>query len=152
MGFRLAGRTAATTATIGNAAFGVWNPHTTSRVKLTEVAICSTTAFNAANGLALRRSSARGTASTTVTPVIYNDVQQMAAPGSGTVLDLAYSAQPTLQTSPALWQWSFAAVANSGVLLPFDIVIPPSSGIALVNLSAQITPVLDVSVRWLEEW
>lgn len=152
MGHRLSGRTAATAATIGNSAFGLWNPHSTMRIKLTELSICMTTAPNAANGLAMRRTSARGTASTTVTPVIYNDVQQMAVSVSVSVLDLAYSGQPTLQTSPGLWQWSYAAVANSGSMSPFDVVIPPGTGIALVNLSAQITPVADVSVAWLEEW
>lgn len=149
MTFRVAGRTAATAATTGNAAFAFWNQHSTVRVRVTEVHICANGAPGAGASLFASRITARGTATSTVTPDIDNDVDRMIAPPSGVVLDVTYSAQPTFDASP-LWQWTFAAVAASGVMVPMEVVIPPGTGLAFRNVGGIAFPVSDVTVVWEE--
>lgn len=147
----MAGRTAATAATTGNAAFGLWNPSSTSRVRVTEVSICANGAPAAGASLFLSRTTARGTATSTVTPDIDNDIQRAQVPTSGLLLDVTYSAQPTADAS-SLWQWTWAAVAASGIVLPLIVSIPPGAGIAFRNVGAIAFPIADVSVAWSEEY
>lgn len=151
--YRAAGRSAATAATANVSAFSIWNPHSTVRVRLAEIHLCvQGAAPTAGASLQLRRISARGTATSTVTPIIENDIQRAQAPTPGLLLDLAYSAQPTLVTSPALWQWSFAAVVSSGVIVPIEISIPPGTGLTLATVGATVHPATDVSIGWREEF
>ena len=151
--YRAAGRSAATAATANNSLFGIWNPHSTIRCRLTELHLCvQGAAPTAGSSMMLRRISARGTATSTVTPIIENDIQRAQAPTSGLLLDLTYSAQPTLVTSPALWQWSLAAVVSSGVIVPIEITIPPGTGLVLANVGAVVFPATDVSIGWKEEF
>lgn len=149
--YRMSGRTAATAATIGNAAFGIWNPHSTLRPRTAEIAICANSAPAAGASLFLSRTTARGTASSTVTPDIDNDIQRAQTPTSGLLLDVTYTVQPTFDAS-AMWQWSFAAVAASGVIVPLEITLPPGTGIAFRNVTAVVFPASDVSVAWREEF
>lgn len=152
MSHRLAGRSGATAATAGHAAAELWNPHATQRITLREFWICATTAPAAGAGVALRRTTARGTAGSTLTPVLANDTHRGSVSASVSVLDFAvFSAQPTLETSPNLWQWTFAAAAASGVSGPIEIDIPPGTGLAWVNIAAVIFPVSDFCVAWTED-
>lgn len=151
MAHRLSGRSAATAATAGNAAAGLWNPHTTQRITLREFWICANTAPAALAGVAIRRTTARGTATLTATPVIANDTHRGAVSVSVSVLDLTYSVQPTLETGANMWQWTFAAAAASGVSGPIEIDIPPGTGIAWVNIGAVIFPAADFNVAWTED-
>jgi len=149
--YRVAGRTAASAATAGTASFGFWNPHATVRVRLSEIHICANGAPAAGASLALRRATARGTATSTVTPDIDNDIQRAQAPTSGALLDVTYSAQPTLDAS-VLWQWTFAAVAGSAVILPVEISVPPGTGLVAANVGAIAFPITDVTIVWREEF
>lgn len=149
--YRMAGRTAATAATAGNSAFAIWNPHSTIRIRVVEIAICCNGAPAAGAALAARRATARGTATSTFTPDIDNDIQRMQAPTSGLVLDLTYSAQPTLDAS-VLFQWTFAAVAASGIIIPMEVTIPNGTGLAFANVAAVAFPISDISVAWKEEF
>jgi hypothetical protein len=98
------------------------------------------------------RTTARGTAGSTVTPNIANDIMRGQAPTSGLFLDLAaYSVQPTLDGSVSLFNWPIANVAGSAVVLPFEITIPPTSGIVL-RATLTAWPVSDVNFAWREEW
>ena len=151
MSYRVQGSTAATAATLGNAACGFWNPHTTQRIRVIEISLVATTAPAANAGVQLRRNTARGTATTTVTPAIQQHDARMLAPPSGALLDLAYSAQPTLEAG-GLWAWVLGAVIGSGFIYPIPqgLVIPPGAGIVLVNHAAVITPVCEVTFVWQE--
>jgi hypothetical protein len=149
--YRMAGRCAATTATTGNALFGLWNPHGTLRARTAEIGICCNGAPAAGASLFVSRVTARGTSTSTVTPDIDNDIQRTQTPTSGLLLDLTYSVQPTFDAS-ALWQWTFAAVSASGIIVPLEIAIPPGAGIAFRNVGAIIFPISDISVGWREEY
>lgn len=152
MSHRLAGRSVATAATAGHAAFQLWNPHATQRITLREFWTFVTSAPAAGAGLAIRRTTARGTPGSTQTPVLANDTHRGSVSVSVSLLDLAvFTVQPTLETSPNLWQWSPAAVAASGVSGPIEIDIPPGTGLAWVNIAAVIFPASDISVAWTED-
>jgi|SRR4051812_21917002 hypothetical protein len=150
--YRMAGRSTATGATANAVVGGMWNPHTTQRCRIAEIhLVAQGAAPTAGNSLTIRRSTARGTASSSVTPDIDNDIQRMAAPVSGATLDLAYSGQPTLDTS-ILWQWNLAAVVGSGVILPMEITVPPGTGLCICQIAGVVTPACDISIAWREEW
>lgn len=146
------GRTAVTVNTAGHAIAQFWNAHTTKRIKVTEIGIFKTTVGTAADAIQLRRSTARGTAGSTVTPAIQQAYERDVAPPSGPLLDLAaFSAQPTLEAA-GFRRWVAAAVAASGVVFPIprEIVIPPAAGLVIVQTAATIWPVSDIYVEWCE--
>ncbi len=147
--YRISGRTAATTATLGNAAAGLWNPHTTQRITLIEFGIFATTAPAAGSSFTLRRTTARGTVTTSLTPTIVHDTERGAAPPSGALLDLAFSAQPTIELLNLL-DFPFAAAVGSGMIYPCTIEIPPGAGLALCAGAATIVPICVVWMKWVE--
>lgn len=149
----LTGKTAATTATIDHAIFQVWNPSTTKRLQVVAMSVFKITA-GAADEPVIRRTTARGTAGSTVTPTSVHQTEQIAAPPSGWLLDLAaFSAQPTL-----------AALGLDGAVVPgaigtgyvwiFDdrnpLEIPSANGIAVCTGIALAFPVSRVSA-WVED-
>jgi len=145
---RVSGTTAATAATDQHAIAGVWNPHSTKRVWILEASLVAFAAPGAGAGFVLRRTSARGTAGSSVTSAA---VHSLESPGtasqSGFILDLAtYSVQPTI-TSGDLDAWVYAAVAASGLLKPYPegIEVGPGTGVVLVNRAAIIFPTSEVS-------
>lgn len=147
--YRVRGRTVATAVTADHAAFGIWNPHATKRIRLREVAFVAAAAPGAGAGLILRRNTARGTAGSTATPTIEHDHNRDIAPPSGFLLDLAaYTVQPTLAAGAGLFGWILAAVAASGMIYAFPgdgLVIPAGQGLIFTNM-AIIVPALDVTV------
>lgn len=147
------GRTAATAATADHAICALWNPSSAYRLTVWEFRYVAASAPGAGSGFYTRRISARGTAGSTQTPVIGNDLEYALAPASGALLDLAaYTGQPTLVTSPGLDGWVMAAVAAAGVILPYPrgIVIPPGTGLAICNNAAIAVPAGDVTFTWSE--
>lgn len=157
--YSAAARSAATAATANHALAQLWNPSSVCRLTVYEVTINANTAPTAGSGLMLVRTSARGTAGSTVTPTIDNDTQRFLAPPSGALLDLAaFSGQPTLSpaagtnTAGVFHRWSYAAVAGSGIVLsiPRGIEIPAGFGLAIVNMTAVIFPISDVGFVWEE--
>lgn len=130
-----------------------WNPHSTMRVTVIEISLVTVTAPGSGSGVELRRTSARGaTPTATVTPAIQQDEQRVLAPPSGAVLELAtFGTQPTLEAG-GLWAWILAAAAAAGFIypIPAGLVVPPGTGIALVNRAAIIVPACEVTVVWRE--
>ena len=152
---RVSARTAATAATVGASACALWHPHTTLWLVVHEVTLFATTAPAAGSTVVLQRITARGTASTTVTPTIANDTQNGAAPSSGALLDLAYTAQPTVQPTSvtnAMWGYMLPVVAGSGFEKPFpeSLRIPPLGGLAVLAGAAVIVPVCEVAFAFNE--
>src|SRR4029077_9508147 len=89
MSYTVRGVTALTATTIDTPIFSVWNPHATQRIKLIQWGVFKTGAGAAGDALRLRRISTRGTAGSTVTPVIAHHSENAIAPPSGFLLDLA---------------------------------------------------------------
>ena len=147
--YRVRGRTVATAATAGHAIAALWNPHTTKRIVVLEIGLFKTAVGTAADAIEVRRTTARGTPGSTVTPLIQQADERDIAPGSGALLDLAaFTVQPTLETV-GLFGWVAAAVAGSGVVYPTGgIVIPPAAGIAIVQVAATAWPASEVHFRW----
>lgn len=153
--YTVRGRTVATAATLDHAIAGLWNPHTTQRIKVIHFTVFKTAAGTAADAFRLKRSTARGTAGSTVTPDIDNHSERAVAPVSGALLDLsAYSAQPTLDASELGPEFVAAAFAAAGIIyaIPGGIVIPPGTGIVLAQTAATIWPISGISFSWLEDW
>lgn len=147
--YQIAGRTAATAATAGNASAQLWNPHSTICLVVEEIGFFATTAPTAGSSITLRRGTARGTASTTNTPAIQQNVERTIAPPSGALLDLAFSGQPTLETG-AFLDYVLSAVAASGMIYPCRIVVPPGAGLVVAVGAAIIVPISTVWFRWAE--
>jgi hypothetical protein len=150
--YMVRGRTVATAATADHCVATLWNPSTTVRIIVYEIALCANAAPAASAGIYLRRASARGTAGSTVTPAIQNDVARLLAPPSGALLDLAtYTGQPTFETL-GLYGWTLAAVAASGLIIPFPrgIEVPVGTGLSIVTTNAVAIPASDVSFLWEE--
>lgn len=143
--FSVNGLTVATAATDAHAICAIWNPDSLKRIWVHEVSIFAAAAPGAGAGFEIRRTTTRGTAGSTVTPDADNAHEDGDVPASGFLLDLAaYSAQPTTQT-PALMGFVFAAVAASGIVMPLRrIVVPPGTGLALVNRAAIAVPASEV--------
>lgn len=154
--YTVRGRNAATATTADHALAALWNPHSTQRIKVMQWAmVCQTAPGASGRGYRFRRISARGTAGSTVTPVIASDHRYFLAPPSGALLDLAaYSVQPTLIVGEVGPEWVFAAVAGSALILPFPggIEIPAGTGLAIIQVDAAAAPVIAHAPSWLEDW
>lgn len=149
--FIVNGKNAATAATIDHAVAAVWNPSSTKRIKLLELHIFKQ-AVGAADEPVLRRITTRGTPGSTVTPTAVNEWEQIAAPPSGFLLDLAtYTVQPTLAASPlhgcvipaaigAGIMWVFS---GDGLEIPAGAGIAVTAGIALAFPASRITIVVE---------
>ena len=144
------GRTAATLATLDHAVAVLWNPSTTRSLGVIQLEFSVTTA-GVANAV-IQRTTARGTAGSTVTADIDNAFSRVAAPPSGALFDLAaFSVQPTLDASE-LARWATAAVIGAGRIWtwPEPITVPAGAGLGLLTATAVIFPASDVTVMWRE--
>lgn len=153
--YSVRGRTAATSATADHAVAQLWNPHSTQRIKVIQVSLVAAAAPSAGSTIKLRRTTARGTAGSTVTPGIVHHSLRAIAPPSGALLDLAaFSVQPTFETGDLGLGWVLAAVAASGIVYPIPngIEIPPGAGLAITTGAAIAVPASDVIFMWLEDW
>lgn len=79
------------------------------------------------------------------------------APVSGALLDMsAYSVQPTLLASSVDLgpRVSYHNIQGGGMVYPIPggIEIGPGAGVAMIQVAAVITPIMDISVTWLEDW
>lgn len=150
--YQVRGRSVATAATADHAAAALWNPSTAFRITVWEIWVCCNAAPAAGAALNLRRITTSGTAGSTVTPTIENDTDRALAPPSGALLHLAaYTVQPTL-IGIGMAGWTFAAVAASGIIMPFPrgIAIPPGTGLAITAATALAIPAADIVYVWSE--
>lgn len=102
----------------------------------------------------LRRSTARGTAGSTVTPDIDNHSGRAVAPVSGVLLDLAaFSAQPTLAAAELGPDFESAAAAANAFMydIPGGIVIPPGTGLVIAQVAAVIYTATSIHFVWFED-
>lgn len=154
--YSVRGRNAATAATADHAIWGFWNPHSTQRIKVIAFSMFAQSGAPAAGfSVRLRRTTARGTPGSTVTPAIQHHSIQGVAPPSGALLDLAaYTVQPTLDTGDLGIGYTFAAVQGSGIVYPIPggIEIPPGTGLACIQVPATASVQFEITVVWLEDW
>lgn len=144
--FETSGASAATAAAADNAVAQLWNPSSGKRIVVQEIHIAKTTA-GAADRPKLRRTSARGTASATVTPGAAQDNSgDQVAPVSGFLLDLAFSVQPTFKTGDGR-QFVIPAAVGAGLMwvCQVGIEIAEGEGLAVVTGSALAFPVSTVT-------
>jgi len=152
--YSVRGRSAATAATANHAIAQLWNPHGTHRIQVVQIAIFCVT-DPATLSWRVRRSTARGTAGSTVTPDIDNHFEQAIAPASGALLDLAaFGTQPTLDASELGPGVAVGTDPGAGICyaVPCNFIIPPGTGIALVKVDAVAFPASEVFFAWLEDW
>lgn len=144
-------RTAATAATANTVAAHIWNPHTTIRCRLYELSWFKT--VGTADFMVLWRTTARGTATTTVTPTIDNETDAAFAPPSGLLIDTAWTTAPTVTTAaPPLFGMPMPAAVASGFMLPLgeEMEIPPGRGLAIATPVATILQPADLNIAWAE--
>jgi hypothetical protein len=144
-------KTVATAATIDHAVAELWNPSTVRSIWVTEVHVFVTVAT--AVEPVLRRSTARGTAGSTVTPTIVNDFERALAPASGALLDLsAFTVQPTLEAL-GLHGMATGAAVGAGVMWVFrgdGLRVPSVNGLVITTGAAVAFPVSRVTFVWKE--
>ena len=147
--YSVGGRTAATVATADNFGAALWNPSTSKVVYVVEVWWFKVTAT--ADNIEISRITARGTATSTATPDIDNDWERLVAPPSGALLDVTYSAQPTLQTPP-LMRTNLPAAIGAGFIYVFarPIKLVGSEGLGIATPVATALQAADVTFVWEE--
>lgn len=147
--YRSAGRSVATAATADNVGAALWNPHATMDLTVDEVHFFITAATVTNPGLV--RTTTRGTQTLTVTPDIDNHDERLLAPITGAVLDLTYSAQPTI-AGPYLDRKNFPAAIGAGYMwvFPRGIRVPAGTGLAIATPVAVILGAGDATYVWHE--
>lgn len=130
-----------TAATDAHCIVEIWNPASARSIVLWEFSYFAVGTPGAGMGFVTRRSTARGTAGSTVTPTAEHHGRRQAAPDTAFVIDLAaFSAQPTLAAGELAPCWVAPAVSASGLILPIPrgIEIPAGTGLCFVNRAAII--------------
>lgn len=137
-------RTVASGAVARNAAANLWNPHASSRIFLYEWWLFSAAAT--ASNPALARTTARGTASTTLAMAAGNSIENDTASPSGTVVDSAWSVAPTVAAANN-GQANIAATIGNGVVIALSdpLTIPAVAGAAIITTQAVTIPASDLT-------
>lgn len=149
--YAASGVTVATAATADNAVCGIWNPSTSKSVFIKEFHLFKTAA-GAADIPKIRRTSARGTSASSFTPGIGCNLDHALAPESGIILDLDWSAEPTLVTGE-LYSGVAPAAIGSGFMWVFPdpgIQVKQSAGLVIVTGSALAFPISRFTAVWGE--
>lgn len=152
--YTVRGRSAATAGTIDHAIAQLWNPHSTQRIRCVQFSVFKTAAGVAADSFRLKRSTARGTPGSTVTPDLDNHSERAIAPVSGALLDLsAFSVQPTLDASELGPECQPGNLAGAGLLydIPGGIVIPPGTGLVIAIITGAAFPGSGISFTFYED-
>ena len=152
--YTVRGRSAATAATADHAIAQLWNAHSTQRIRCVQFSVQPITDPGANAGMRLKRSTARGTAGSTVTPNIDNHSESAVAPVSGALLDLAaFSVQPTLASAEL--GPDFHAASSQGSVFIYDIpggiAIPPGTGLVLSQAGAFVFAASTIHFVWFED-
>lgn len=150
--YKATGVTVASGSAADNAICGIWNASTTKSIFVEQMSLFKTAA-GGADIPKIRRSSARGTSASSFTPGIGCDVNHALAPESGAILDLDYSAEPTLVTGELMSIVTPAAI-GSGVIWVFTfedgVTVKAGTGLNFVVGSALAYPIARFGVCWAE--
>jgi hypothetical protein len=150
--YGVGGRSGLTAATIDFVIGALWNPHASKAIT---IRLMTVSKLAGPTGQRVRRVTVRGTPASTVTPGIENDFERLAAPASGTVLDLGdYSVQPTLMP-PDMWRgMPSVATAVPGAIEEIyfgdrGLRLPATTGLAWSQTAATSSQ-FDISFVWDE--
>jgi hypothetical protein len=132
-----------------NIGCALWNAHGTMDLTVDEIHFFNTVATVSNPGII--RTTTRGTVTTSVTPDIDNDELRLLAPITGAILDVDYSADPTV-AGPYLARYNLPAVIGAGLMLVFQrgIRVPAGTGLAIGSPVAVATTAMDVTYAWHE--
>jgi len=132
----------------------VWNPHSTHRCRLVRLAVAADGVGTSGNfsSILFRRSTARGTAGSTVTPDIDHHSERAIAPPSGVVLDLAaFSVLPTMGSSIGPGAIISRFAGGTGLIFALGVVVPPGTGLVLES-GGNGMPACRITVEAEEDW
>jgi len=134
----------------------IWNPHSTIRLILVAMSVAVQASPGIAVSLALRRSSTRGTPTVTITPDIDSSWERDKAPAAAPLIDLQYSALPTLDASilDRFHVVSAAPVVSTGFDKPMTfpgLIIPPGTGFVFGDVLDTTAVVADWTFTWRDE-
>lgn len=154
--YYISGISGAVPLTADSAMGSLWNPSSTKRIKVLE--LCSFyqtgTALTAPYQVYISRITARGNATTTITPTAANDAEGVTAPTSGALLDVTYlTTWPTLAGAPyMITPMIYQSGHGQGFCypLPRGIWVPPGRGLALVQANADNSSGHTTSFVWEE--
>jgi hypothetical protein len=142
--YGLSGPTAATAATVDNAIFQIWNPSTTRSIFVKEIHLFKTTA-GAADIPNIRRTSAKGTVTTSFVSAIEADFSHGLAPPSVAEINLVFSGQPTFAGTSArgLAGVCVPAAIGAGLMWVFEepITVKSATGLCVCTGSGLAFPV-----------
>lgn len=150
--YSVRGFTATTAATADHTIAELWNPDASKRIKVLEIGLFKGGAGTAGDSIYICRTTAKGTAGSTVTPDADNAWDASKTPQSACTLELAaFSSQPT-KASPNMFGWVAAAVSASGFIWPTPrgLEIPFGTGLAIVQRAATVWPTSEVYFVWDE--
>lgn len=145
--FAVAGLSGATAATANHFSCNLWNPSATRSLWLVEMHMEQDGQAAQVPLRCFNRSTTRGTAGSTVTPVSANDSGNELTPDTGAVLDMStFSVQPTIAAGPlirAQWVAGSSVVQGSSTtyILPGrGIRVPPGTGVGWTTETAVVFP------------
>lgn len=149
--FSVRGFTVATAASADDVIAQLWNPDSLKSIRVIEMGLFKAGAGTANDSIYVDRSSARGTQSVTVTPDADNAWEADDVPASGALLDVDFSAEPTLKGNP-MFGWVAAAVAASGFIWPTPrgIRVPAGTGLCICQRAATAWPTSEAYFVWEE--
>src|SRR6266487_2355757 len=130
--YAVSGPTAATAATADNVIASLWNPSAARSIFVKEAHVFKTTA-GAADIVNIRRSSTKGTVTTSFVGAIEGDFDHAIAPVSVAEIDLAFSAQPTLSGTAGrgLFGMCVPGAIGAGAMWVFEEPIQVKAGTGL---------------------
>lgn len=145
------GVTVASGAVADNAICGIWNPSTSKSIFVKQIHLFKTAVGGSPDIPKIRRATARGTSASSVTPGIGADASHALAPESGAILDLDYSAEPTLEAGDLVAGVAPSAI-GSGYMWVFDewLTVKQNDALNLVVGTALAFPIARFTVWWAE--
>ena len=154
--YRMSLASAASAATLAVPFSHLWNPHTTKRLRVTEIHLANTTAV--ATNVGILRTSTIGTTPTTAlaTAVIAQAHNKDIAAASGAQTNGGtYATAPVCDTNTAFLERAIIpATIGAGIFFTFPvdeaIEIPPGQGLALCAATAVATAATITTFVWRE--
>lgn len=145
--YSIGGRAAAPSAG-GDPHAALWNNSTTKTIYVVRILVEGIGASSAAAAVAFQRTSTRGTPGSTLTPTADNCNDDVVAPASGALLDLAdFTVVPTFEGP----RFSRFTLLNDGAGWEFRFdkyAVPQQTGLALEVVSTLTAEA--VSFEWME--
>jgi hypothetical protein len=133
----------------------LWNPSANTPLWVTWLSHIVRVGSNSpAASTQLSKTTSTGTAATTVTPDIDNDIERALAPPSGALLAGDFTVTPTIDASAIETKELEPSGSGGGAIYVFDppIKVPPGTGLAIAPGPGASVVVIDgdVQFRWRE--